>query len=311
MLGLNSGMEREAMFVACVMSACTDLFDNCPEKDFSYEEVVYSGLWEKITDACPLIFAARWDIENEIIRRESANYIVQRFIKSIPTDKINEAKRLWFEIKKNPDFEPIVILLDCSTQELMRRFALTRHIHPNSVLAGIDLEHAIENDKAIVNDFIKDADLYIDTSQYTIKEFRTILYNKIESDNKKEITSVVFVSFGIKNGIQKDIDFMIDCRNLPNPYWIEALKEKNDLEKEIKDYLNSFPETSEFLNNTIAYLEYHLSRMQMSGRATYLIGVCCSGGHHRSPFVADYLANYFKKKYRTRTFHRDCPELNK
>lgn len=225
--------------------------------------------------------------------------------------RITEAKSLLESLKKHKEYEIITILLDCSDVELLRRFTLTRHVHPNAVLAGIDLQKAIEVDRGIAQDLIKDADIYIDTSQYDIKEFRTILYNKIESDNKHDITTVAFVSFGIKNGIQKDIDCLIDCRNLPNPYWVDTLREKNGLDKEIVDYLKSYPETDEFLTNTIAYLEYHLSKMQKGGRGYYSVGVCCSGGQHRSPYVANYLGKYFKKKYKTHIYHRDCPELNK
>lgn len=226
--------------------------------------------------------------------------------------KISEAKALCIELKKHDDFEVHTILLDCSKNELLRRFALTRHIHPNVVLAGINLEKAIDNDHVIVEQLKDKADIYIDNTKSSIKEFRTILYHTVEYNEKKTgITLVSFVSFGIKNGIQKDIDMMIDCRILPNPYWIETLKEKNGLDKEIINYLNSYDETHQFLANTIAYLEYHLAQMQKAGRGYYVVGVACSGGHHRSPYVADYLANYFSKKYKTLAYHRDCPELNK
>lgn len=225
--------------------------------------------------------------------------------------RITEAKALLNELKKHKEYEIVTILLDCSSNELMRRFTLTRHVHPNAILAGIDLQKAIAVDRGIAKELLKDADIYIDTSQYSIKDFRTILYNKIDSDYQSDITTVVFVSFGIKNGIQKDIDCLIDCRNLPNPYWVDTLREKNGLDKDIVDFLNKYPDTNEFLTNTIAYLEYHLSKMQKGGRGYYTIGVCCSGGQHRSPFVADYLGKYFRKKYRTQVYHRDCQELNK
>lgn len=225
--------------------------------------------------------------------------------------KIFEAKKLIEELKKNKDYEVVFVLLDCSPQELTRRFVLSRHVHPTSVMVDIDLEKAIKSDLKNVSKLIKIADIYIDTTHYTIKEFRTILFNRIECSDNPEITVVVFQSFGIKNGIQKDIDCLIDCRNLPNPYWVETLKEKNGLDKEIVDYLNSFPDTQEFINKTIEYLDYFLSKMQKAGRPYYMIGVCCSGGQHRSPYIADYLARYFSKKYKTRAYHRDCPELNK
>lgn len=225
--------------------------------------------------------------------------------------RLTEAKALLLELKKHEEFKVIPILLDCDKEELMHRFTLTRHIHPNTIIANIDLEKAIDNDQKLVESLKDDAEIYVDTTKKSVKELRTILYNKIQNDNKEAITTVSFISFGMKYGIQKDIDMLIDCRILPNPYWDEKLREKTGLSKEVKDFINSFEETKIFFEKTIAYLEYHLAEMQKVGRGFYRIGVACSGGQHRSTFVADYLAKHFAKKYKAVCFHRDCPELNK
>ena len=249
-------------------------------------------------------------LTNELIGKVIANRPETENVCLIP--RISEAKALFLELKKHSEFEIVTILLDCSSEELIRRYALTRHTHPMSALSGIGLEDAIKNDLALVNQLRGRCDLYIDTSKTTIKELRTTLYNKIENlDSKKGITTVKFVSFGMKNGIQKDIDMMIDCRILPNPFWVESLKDKTGEDIDVIDYLNSYPETGHFLDNTIAYLEYHLAEMQKSGRGYYVVGVACSGGQHRSTYVANYLKKYFGKKYKTLAYHRDSPELNK
>ena len=91
----------------------------------------------------------------------------------------------------------------------------------------------------------------------------------------------------------------------------QSLKDKTGEDIDVIDYLNSYPETGHFLDNTIAYLEYHLGEMQKAGRGFYVVGVACSGGQHRSTYVANYLKKYFEKKYKTLVFHRDTPELNK
>ena len=226
--------------------------------------------------------------------------------------RIAEAKALFLELKKRQDLEVITILLDCSDEELLHRYTLSRHTHPISALTGISLEDAIKNDLTLVDQLRGGCDIYIDTSRTSIKEFRTILYNQIDKNRSKTaITTIKFVSFGLKNGMQKDIDLLIDCRILPNPYWIESLKEKTGADKEVIDYLNSFPETGQFLEMTIGYLEYYFGEMQKAGRGYYVVGIACSGGQHRSAFVANYLAKYFEKKYTTSVYHRDSPELNK
>ncbi|MCQ2086966.1 MAG: hypothetical protein MJZ37_02700 [Bacilli bacterium] len=122
---------------------------------------------------------------------------------------------------------------------------------------------------------------------------------------------VTFISFGLKHGIEKDIDMMVDCRSLPNPYYIDDLREKTGLHEDNVKFFNEHPETKVFLDKTVDYLTYHLEAMQKSGRPAYKIGVICTGGHHRSTYVANYLANYFKDSYNVTLFHRDCEELNK
>ena len=249
-------------------------------------------------------------LTNDLIEKVIANRPENESVCLIP--RISEAKALFLELKKRQDFEVVTILLDCSSEELLHRYVLTRHTHPMSALSGIGLEDAIKNDLAIVSQLRGGCDLYIDTSKTTIKELRTTLYNKIENlGSKKGITTVKFVSFGMKNGIQKDIDMMIDCRILPNPFWVESLKDKTGEDLDVIDYLNSYPETQRFIDNTIAYLEYHLAEMQKAGRGLYTVGVACSGGQHRSTYVANYLKKYFEKKYKTLAYHRDSPELNK
>ena len=249
-------------------------------------------------------------LTTDLINKVIANRPDQEKICLIP--RIAEAKALFLELKKHSEFEVVTFLLDCSADELMHRYTLTRHTHPNTALTGISLEKAIDNDLILVNQLKSGCDFYIDTSKNSIKELRTTLYNMIENLNsKKGITTVKFVSFGMKNGIQKDIDMMIDCRILPNPFWVESLKDKTGEDIDVIDYLNSYPETGRFLDTTIGYLEYHLAEMQKAGRGFYTVGVACSGGQHRSTYVANYLKKYFEKKYKTISYHRDCPELNR
>ena len=82
-------------------------------------------------------------------------------------------------------------------------------------------------------------------------------------------------------------------------------------DKEVIDYMNSFPITREVIDNLTLHLTRHLKEIAKSGRGNYTIGIACSGGQHRSTYVANYLAEYFSKDYRTQAIHRDCPQLNK
>ena len=128
---------------------------------------------------------------------------------------------------------------------------------------------------------------------------------------EKTVFNLSIMSFGIKNGIANDIDMMIDCRSLPNPYYVEELRYKTGLHEDNIKFFKEHKETEVFLKKTIEYLDYHLEALIKSGKISYKIGVICTGGHHRSTYVANFLYEHYAPMYTTNIFHRDCPELNK
>ena len=121
---------------------------------------------------------------------------------------------------------------------------------------------------------------------------------------------VNFISFGFKNGTPSGLDMIFDVRNIPNPYWVENLKELTGYDLEVIEYMKSFPQTRTLLNRITTFLSSHLPEMQGCGRTSYNIGIACSGGQHRSTFVANYLKEYYSDNYVTHVMHRDTPELN-
>lgn len=244
------------------------------------------------------------DLLDKVLNKEKINNICL-------ITPIFNANKVVDKINKHPDFSCSLILLDCEKQELLQRYVLSRHIHPMAITKKISLEEAIDADIIECKKLIPKSDIYIDTTKGNIKELRTTLYNHLNAIKEGHLTTIRFISFGMKHGMQKDVDMIIDCRNLPNPYWVESLKELTGLDPEVVSYMNSFEETDIFLQKTIEYLNYVFEEVSKNGRGYYTVGVCCSGGHHRSPFIADYLCSYYSTKYKTLVRHRDCPELNK
>ena len=220
------------------------------------------------------------------------------------------AKDTFKEILKRNDANYRYIVLSCEEKELLKRYALTRRVHPRSVTEKISSLEAIKEDINDIEEIRKYANLFIDTTSLSVKQLRARLYKFLENVNEDKITSVNFISFGIKNGIPQGIDTFFDVRLIPNPYWVEELKELTGRDQEVIDYLNSFPVTKEIIDNIISYLDVELEKIQESGRGSYTIGIACSGGQHRSTYVANYLKEHYSKKYRTQVFHRDCPILN-
>ncbi len=213
--------------------------------------------------------------------------------------------------KKDTRFKTTFILLTTEKGELVKRYALSRHVHPRSTLTRISLEKAISEDVKDAEELSNIADYEIDTTSLTTKELRVNLYNKLEGKQNENITKITFVSFGLKNGTPIGLDALFDVRIIPNPYWIERLAPLTGADQEVIDYMMQFDVTQKLLDEITTYLKFYIPEMQKTGRASYMIGVCCSGGQHRSTFVANYLKNYFADTYPTEVFHRDSPELNK
>ena len=214
-------------------------------------------------------------------------------------------------LKKRKDANYRYIVLNCSEYELNKRYALSRHVHPRSARFKLSLTDAIKLDIKDTLDIVNEADLYIDTSSLSVKQLRAMVYKFLAGIEDDKLLSVTFISFGIKNGIPQGIDTFLDTRMIPNPYWNEKLKELNGADQPVIDYMMSFEVTKEVLENFKGYLSTSLEEVAKDGRSSYTVGIACSGGQHRSTFVANYLADYFSKKYRTQVIHRDSPSLNK
>ena len=206
------------------------------------------------------------------------------------------------------DISLIKILLVASEEVLRKRYTLTRHAHPLSINRNISLEAAIEKECKTAEKNRLLADFLCDTSDLTQKELRSLLYSVITNKSKLG-TTIKFTSFGLKNGIPKDLDIFFDARLLPNPFWIDKLRELTGLDKEVSDYLLSFDKTKEYLENLINYLKTIFPSVIEEGRPIYNVGIACTGGQHRSTFVADYLCRYFASEYQTIVDHRDVDRL--
>ena len=240
--------------------------------------------------------------------RAIMDVLINKDVKNIAfVAHIRNIQKVVNAVREIKDINFRFILLNASEEELNKRFALTRNVHPRSVLENVDPAEAISRDIKDTLNIIPEADFYIDTTSLTVKNLRSKLYKYLANVEEDKITSINFISFGIKNGIPQGIDEFLDVRAIPNPYWVEELKALTGEDQKVIDYRRSFPITQEILDNITNYLESHLKEIQKTGRGSYTIGIACSGGQHRSTYVANYLTEYFSKIYRTHVVHRDIP----
>lgn len=199
-----------------------------------------------------------------------------------------------------------VVFLDASNEELLLRYRFTRRHHPMLLFSMANtLEEAIEVERDLFNRLNERAILHIDTTKLGLQELRNILFSRLSFKVKPEFT-ISFMSFGFKHGLPIDADIVSDVRFLPNPYYVDALKEKTGNDEEVYDYVMKFDETKEFCRRLHDYLDYVLTQYAKQKRSHLTVAIGCTGGHHRSVTIANWLYALYKDRYQCFLSHRDC-----
>ncbi|MBP5429289.1 MAG: RNase adapter RapZ [Elusimicrobiaceae bacterium] len=213
----------------------------------------------------------------------------------------NRLKDLPDVIKATKSYDIKVIFLDASDECLIRRFSETKHRHPiHKKLAA-----AIAHERKALGGIHSMADKVIDTSDLKLGELKEKLSELLGSTRSGDM-QISVASFGFKNGILKDCDIVMDVRFLPNPYYIPALKNKTGLDKPVQDYILSFKETGEFATKFTNLVKYLIPKYIKEGKSYLTIAMGCTGGKHRSVFMAHELVKRLKEEgLNASEFHRD------
>ncbi len=203
------------------------------------------------------------------------------------------------------DYDMKVIYLDIKISEALKRYKLTRRKHPFADKFSGDIEKALEFEKKTLAPLRNRADFVIDTTDLINSTLKARIAQLLLGDNK-DIMSINIESFGFKFGIPSEADFVIDVRCLPNPYWLESLRDKTGLDKEVKDYVFSFDESEELLKRLIDMLDFLNPLYIKEGRSQIVIAIGCTGGNHRSVAFAEALKDHFSLKWdNVNVNHRD------
>ena len=202
---------------------------------------------------------------------------------------------------KNQAYDIKVIFLDASDECLIRRFSETKHRHP----IHKKLASAISHEREALRAIRTMADKVLDTSDLKLGELKEKLSELLGSTRTGDM-QISVVSFGFKNGILKDCDIVMDVRFLPNPYYVPALKAKTGLDKPVQDYILSFKETQEFATKFTSLVKYLIPKYIKEGKSYLTIAMGCTGGKHRSVFMAHELVKRLKEVgLKASEFHRD------
>ena len=217
-------------------------------------------------------------------------------------DKMNDVLK---ELKEK-DQEYEILFLDCNDQTLVKRFKETRRSHPMGDQDSVYNEIEEEREKLA---FLKEqADYIIDTSNLLIRDLRKEIENIFIKDKKYNNLFVTILSFGFKYGVPADCDLVFDVRFLPNPYYEPKLKKKTGEDKDVQDFVLNSPVSEIFLDKLFDMVEFLIPNYIEEGKNQLVIGIGCTGGHHRSVTVANELYKKLSKddsNYGLRKAHRD------
>ncbi len=197
-----------------------------------------------------------------------------------------------------------ILFLETSDKTLMKRYKETRRLHPlapdGRVEDGIKKEREALAEMKLLSDYI------IDTSNLLTRELKEEL-DRIFVENKEYNNLMInIVSFGFKNGIPQDADLVFDVRFLPNPFYVDNLKNLTGLDEAVQDYVMGFKESEEFLGMLENMLRFLIPNYIKEGKYQLVIGIGCTGGHHRSVTLANNLYKRLKDgDYGITLTHRD------
>ncbi|HEX4438788.1 MAG TPA: RNase adapter RapZ [Thermoanaerobaculia bacterium] len=198
-----------------------------------------------------------------------------------------------------------LLFLDASEESLIRRFSETRRPHP---LAGrATLLEALRREREMLEEVRAVADVVVDTSGMTVHELRSFIQKTFVGDPEMGGMVISATSFGYKFGTPHDVDLLFDVRFLANPHFVPELKGKTGADPAVAAYIEKDPETSVFLQHLASFLDYLLPRFESERKSYLSIGIGCTGGKHRSVYIAERLAERLKERgYPVRVSHRDA-----
>ena len=199
-----------------------------------------------------------------------------------------------------------ILFLDCNNNTLIKRFKETRRSHPMGDRDNV--ENEINEERAKLEFLREQADYIIDTSNLLVKELRGEIEKIFVLNRDYRNLFVTIMSFGFKHGVPADCDLVFDVRFLPNPYYVPELKHKTGNQKEVQDYVLNSPVSHEFLNKLVDMIKFLIPNYIEEGKNQLVIGIGCTGGHHRSVTIANELYNQLNSSdasYGIRLSHRD------
>ena len=206
------------------------------------------------------------------------------------------------------DFE--VLFLDADDATLIRRYKETRRRHPMEK-GRYSLAESVSLERNLMADVKSRATNIIDTSRYSNSLLKEEIGRLFGDENAAPGMLIVVQSFGFKYGLPLDSDLVLDARFLPNPFYEAELKKLTGNDQPVQDFLNKFPQTYEFIKMECEMLNYLIPKYENEGKSQLVISIGCTGGQHRSVYIANNIYNYLRLKYpQVELRHRELEKKN-
>ena len=200
----------------------------------------------------------------------------------------------WLSAVGELGLDPRLVFFDTEDTVLLRRYADTRRRHPLSHL-GLALADAISLERQVLKPLRQVADVVIDTSGLNVHQLRRQVITEFGLGSD-ETLSLLFESFAYRRGVPADADFVFDARVLPNPHWDPVLRPLSGRDPQVREHLDAQPEVAAFANQVAAFLDDWLPRLRGDTRSYATVAFGCTGGRHRSVYLAERLAGHFRDR---------------
>ena len=226
-------------------------------------------------------------------------------IRSIKLEKdFKESIDLLYRKLNSLNIQTTTLFLHSSIKVLISRFNATRRLHPLTN-AKINLKDAILKEISIMQDLKENSDLIIDTDQLLPLDLKQQITSKISFIRNNNDILIQIQSFGYKNNIPDDSDFVFDVRCLKNPFWNERLRLLSGKDLEVKNFIKKDRLALEMENNIVKFLNKWIPQFLKSDRNYLTVSIGCTGGQHRSVYITEKVSITLRKKYNILVKHRD------
>lgn len=252
-------------------------------------------------DNLPISFIPRF-IQEIQQRKGISRLAIGVDARSFPEDLV-EAESIFKQIEDCASLTPKILFLDANDDVLIKRYSHTRRRHP---LSGIEksLTDAINFERELLSPLRLRAHLIVDTSLLNVHELRSILKQRL-IETKGNSLFINIISFGYRNGVPLDADYVFDARILTNPHWIPRLREYTGLDPEIVEFFADTEDIQDYYQDISSFITKWLPSFKKGTRSYLTIAIGCTGGKHRSVYLAQRLFELLQDENNVLVKHRE------